>query len=160
MRDAIGIDASVDEKGVRISDVVDSRELDGRFLEAGLLEEADEFIIRQRAGHATDPELHAALHVRWQLALNNDVGNRESSTGLEYAKCLFDDASFVTGEIHDAIGDDDVDGFRGQRNLLDASAQEFDVRYSGLRGVLPSERKHVVGHIETIRPSSGTHAAR
>src|SRR5207237_7979737 len=108
--DAIGIDASVDEKGVRISDVVDSRELDARFLEAGLLEEADEFIIRQRAGHATDPELHAALHVRWQLALNNDVGHRESSTGLEHAKGFLDDAAFLPGEIHHAVRDDHVDG--------------------------------------------------
>ena len=55
---------------------------------------------------------------------------------------------------------DDVHRVVGQGNRLDRALQELHVGRPGLPLVLPRERQHLVGHVETVGLARGTDTAR
>ena len=64
------------------------------------------------------------VHVR----VGDDVGDREAATRPEHPSRLAEDPGLVGGEVDDAVRDHHVDGLVGQRDLLDRSLDELDVR--------------------------------
>src|SRR6476620_2356210 len=93
--DLVGIEVGVHEKSAGIVEAVGPGHLNTCLLEAGVLEESDEFRVAKRACDASDPQFHAAFHVGRQRALDNDIGDREPSTWLEYAECFRKHFRFV-----------------------------------------------------------------
>ena len=80
--------------------------------------------------------------------------------GFKHAEGFAQDVVLVGGKIDDAVGDDDVDGVVGQRDVLDLALQEFDVVDAGLALVLVGEGQHFVGHVETVGLAGGPDAPR
>src|SRR5687767_13747637 len=68
-------------------------------------------------------------------------------------------ARLVYGEIDDAVRDDYVNGIIRQRNILDVSLEELDVICARALPVLVRERKHLVGHVDTVGISGRSDAA-
>jgi hypothetical protein len=67
------------------------------------------------------------------------------------ARGLAQHPRLVSGEVDDAVGDHDVDGRVGQRDVLDVALDELGVARARIRRVRPGEREHLVGHIRTDR---------
>ena len=91
---------------------------------------------------------------------DHHVGDGEAAAGPQHAEGLAQDAVLVGGEIDDAVGDDDVDGVVGQRNVLDLALEELDVGGAGLALVFARQGEHVVGHVEAVGLARGPDAAR
>ncbi len=64
----------------------------------------------------------------------------------------------VAGQVDHAVRDDHVNGIRWQRNRLDVSLEELDVRRARLLLVLEREAEHLVGHVESVRLPCGADA--
>ena len=64
------------------------------------------------------------------------------------------DAVFVRRKVDNAVGNDNVDGVIGQRDVLNFAFEEFDVFNAGLELVGAGEGEHLVGHVEAIGFSS------
>src|SRR6202023_3480652 len=79
---------------------------------------------------------------------------------LEYAECFAQNAVLIAGEIDDTVGQDDVDGVVGQRDIFDFTFQEFNVCEAGFSFVFFGQAKHFIGHVQTISFSGGADTAR
>ena len=91
----------------------------------------------------------------WRTASGTSPRTTTSETakrppGSQHAEGFAQHAVLVGGEIDDAVGDDDVDGVVGQRDVLDFALQELDVVDAGLALVFAGKREHVVGHVEAV----------
>ena len=110
----------------------------------------EEILLVQRTSDAAAPQLRAALYFIRQLAEQDDVAHREASAGLQHPERLREHLALVAGQVDHAVADDHVDGVRRQRDGLDVSLEEFDVRRARFRFVLHRERQHFVRHVQAI----------
>ncbi len=92
-------------------------------------------------------------------AANDHVRHCEAAARLEDAKGFAEDAVFIGRKIDDAVGDDDVDGVIGERDVFDFAFEKFDIVDSCLALVFASQRQHFVGHVEAVGFAVGRHAA-
>src|SRR5271170_7135602 len=87
------------------------------------------------------------------MLLRTASGTLPRTTTSETAnrpKGFTENAIFVGGEIDDAVRDDNVDRVVGQRDVLDLTFQELDIRDSRLLLVFTRERQHIVRHVQPI----------
>src|SRR2546430_4349144 len=82
---------------------------------------------------------------------DDDVGDGEPAPRPQHAERFGKDAVLVRREIDDTVGDDDVDGPVGQRDVLDLASQELDVLDVRLPLVVSRQREHLVGHVQPVR---------
>src|SRR5678816_4902721 len=66
--------------------------------------------IFKSAGDTANPKKNAAPNLREYFTLRHDIGHGKAATGLQHAKCLAKNSVFISGEIDDAIRDDDIHG--------------------------------------------------
>src|SRR5205807_3811606 len=109
----------------------------------------------QRARDAADPEFHAFANVRRNVSAKDNIGNRESSARLQNAKRFANHAVLISRKIDDAVGDDDVDGIIGERNIFDGSFEEFYVFGAGFFLIFAGQREHFVRHVKPISFTGG-----
>ena len=108
----------------------------------------------ERAGDAAGPLLHVGACRVVHVLVGDHVGHGEAPARLEHARGLAQDLLLVAGEVDDAVGDDDVDGGVGQRDLLEVALEELGVLDAGRGGVGAREREHLVGHVEPDRAAA------
>ena len=116
--DGVDVEAFGGEEVAGVVDVVDAGGLDVDVGEAGAGEFGGVFGFFESAGDAAGPEFDVAADFGGDLAADDDVGDGEAAAGLEDAEGFGEDAVLVGGEVDDAVGDDDVDGVVGQRDVL------------------------------------------
>ena len=63
----------------------------------------------QSSGDAAHPKQHAFANGIRYLAAHYNIRDGEAAARAEYAEGFFEDASFICGEVDNAVGDDDVD---------------------------------------------------
>ena len=61
-------------------------------------------------------------------------------------------------KIDDAVGNDDINGIVGQRDVLNFTLQKFDVLNSCFALVLVRQSQHFIGHVETVGFASRPHS--
>jgi hypothetical protein len=59
-------------------------------------------------------------------------------------------SSFLTRRVDDAVRDDDIHRVIRQGDVLDFSLEKLDILRPGLALVLPRQRQHLVGHVESV----------
>src|SRR5262249_51501572 len=111
--------------------IVDARNLDLRLGETGIGEETAVFLLFEGAGDAAHPRLHVLPQVSRQLALRDDVRDREPAARFQDTVRLPQHLALVRREVDDAVRDDDVDRVARQRDLLDLALEEADVFGAG-----------------------------
>src|SRR5204863_8514258 len=118
------IDASAREQGSRVVFAVDARRFDAWVFEANFAQELRKLEVIECARDATCPQVHAPPDSGGNLTVSDDVAHREPAARLQYAERFGKDCLLVAGKVDDAIGDDDVDGARWQRDGLDVAAEK------------------------------------
>ncbi len=68
----------------------------------------------QRAGDAADVGAAFGSHLRCEVVLGDDIGDPDSSTGLENPEYLGEHGRFVRRQVDDTVGNDHVDHTVGQ----------------------------------------------
>ena len=87
--------------------------------------------MRHGAGDAGRPQRDVAARALDQLALGDDVGDREPAAGAQRARRGAEHARLVGREVDDAVGDHDVDAAGLDRRLLDQPVEEREVAEPG-----------------------------
>src|SRR5581483_924753 len=136
------------------------RELDGDTVEAGGFESGDVFGTRERPGDAPDVAAALGALLGREVVVGHHVAHTDAASRLQDAGDLGEDRGLVRREVDHAVGDDDVDGARRERDLLDHAAEEMDVTYARLTCVLLRQREHLVGHVEPVHRPGRTDALR
>ena len=108
-RDPVDVDAGVGEERPRIVDLIYPPRFELDVKEPCRLQLCCVLVISKRARHASNPQLHAAANLRWHLPANDDVRDGESATGFEYAERFAQNGILVSGQVNDAVRDNDVD---------------------------------------------------
>ena len=101
--------------------------LDQLQLEAGGRDVLQVEVALAGAGDAGGPEVGLAGGARGDLALGDDVGEREPSARAQHARRLGEHPALVGREIDDAVGDHGVERAVLEGQLLDARAAEAHV---------------------------------
>src|ERR1035437_307390 len=157
--DLIDGDAGFGEEGARVFDVVGAGWLEVDVGEARGGELGAVVVLFERAGDAADPKQHALADGVGDLAVGDDIGDGEAAAGTQHAEGLAQHAVLVAGKIDDAVGEDDVDGVVGERDVFDLTLEELDVGGACLALVFAREGEHVVRHVEAICFTSWPDAA-
>ena len=109
--------------------------------EAGGAQRRLELLARQRAGDAAGPLGHVGAGRLVHVGVGDHVGDGEAPAGAQDARGLAQHLRLVAGEVDHAVGDHDVDGRVGERQLLDVALDELDVLDAGLLRVGARERR-------------------
>src|SRR5580658_2491146 len=88
-------------------------------LEASGRQLASVFVLFHCPGDAAHPREYALPNLRQHLATNDHIGDGESSARFQYSERFTQNGILVSGQIDDAVRDDDIDGFVGERNMFD-----------------------------------------
>ena len=83
--------------------------------------------VGKRAGHTSDPKLHALANFLWNFASNDYVRNSKSPARLEHAEGFPQYAVLVSGKIDHAIRHDYIDTVVRQRDIFNFTLEELDV---------------------------------
>src|SRR6266446_4960042 len=153
--DFFDVEAGGSEKFAGLFDFVNARGLDVHGFEASSIKLVSVFVLLEGAGDTADPELHALTNGSRHFTANDDVGNGEAAAGLQDAEGFAEDAILIAGKIDDAIGDDDVHGVVGKRNVFNRALQELNIFDAGFFLIFAGEGEHFVGHVQTIGFASG-----
>src|ERR1700736_2697451 len=158
--DGVGIDPRSFQEFFGVVDAVDA----GGFNVDGFESRGGEllliFRVCQRACDAADPEFHALANRVRDFASNYYIGNCETAAGLEHPECFAQNAVLVAGEVNDTVGQNDVDGVVGQRDIFDLTFQKFNVGEAGFAFVFFGQGEHFVGHVQAVGFSGGADTAR
>ncbi len=127
--------------------------------EAGRLQSRAVFGEGQRAGDTADVVAALGPLVCGEGVVGDDVGDADPAAGSQDAEGLGEHGGLVGGQVDHAVGDDDVDRVRGQRDGFDGALEEFDVRRAGLRRVGEGQGEHLVGHVQPVRLAGRADAA-
>jgi hypothetical protein len=103
---------------------------------------------QQRPGDSAGPEVDVASPLLADRLLDRHVGDLEPAAGAEHTEDLREDGVLVRNEVDDAVGDRDVEAFRCERELLDLSLDEVDVRRAHLRRRGSGPGEHLRGHVD------------
>ena len=93
-----------------------------------------------------------------ELVIGDNVADSQATARPEDPVHLGEHPRLVRGQVDNAVRDHDVDGVRGERDLLDIALQELDVRRAGLVAVLDRQSEHLLGHIEPVHLASRSDA--
>ena len=147
---ASGLAGADDRRAGVLVDAVRLADLDVD--EPGVGQRGAELGLGQRAGDAAGPLRHVGAGGLVHALVGDHVGDGEAAAGAQHARGLGEHDALVGGEVDHAVGDDDVDGGVGQRDLLEVALEELDVLDAGRGGVGAREREHLVGHVEPDAP--------
>ncbi len=111
------------------------------------------------AGDAADVVSAFGALGRGEFVVGDDVGDADAAAGGQDAEHLGEHGRLVGGQVDDAVGDDDVDRVRGQRDGLDRALEELDVGGSSLLLVGQGQRQHLLGHVQAVGLAGGADAA-
>jgi hypothetical protein len=113
---------------------------------------------QRRAGDAARVEHRIVAHLLRQLGAGDDIGDRQPTTGLQYAEGLAEDLGLVRRQVDHAVGDDHVGGVVGHRQVLDFAQAKLDVRERALLGIgaglADHGRRHVDADDRPVAPTS------
>src|SRR5438445_12923720 len=70
--------------------------------------------------------------------------------GFKTRKRLGQHSILVSGQIYDAVRDDDIHRIAWERDMLDLTLQELDVHHARLPLVLTGKRQHLISHVESV----------
>jgi hypothetical protein len=96
---------------------------------------------------------------RVHVLVGDDIGDREPAAGAQDARGLGEHLGLVRREVDHAVGDHDVDGRVGERDVLDVALEELGVPHAGAGRVGAREGEHLAGHVQPDRPAGGADAA-
>src|SRR5882762_10272236 len=149
--DLLDVEAGGSEEFAGLFDFVNASGLDVHGFKAGGIKFDAVLILLEGAGDAADPEFHALANVSRDFTANDDIGDCQTAAGPE-------DAILVARQIDDAVGDDDVDGVVGKRNVFNGTLQKLDVFDAGFFLVFAGEGEHFVSHVQTEGFAGGANA--
>lgn len=121
--------------------------------EAGCGESGAVLLVSERSGDAAGPARDVFACGVVHVLLGDDVGDGNAPTGAKDPGGFGEHEVLVTGEVDDAVGDDDIDTGVGQGDVLEVALEELDVRDTRLLGIAPCELEHLGGHVEPDRPA-------
>mmetsp|Transcript_26515 Transcript_26515/g.74189 ORF Transcript_26515/g.74189 Transcript_26515/m.74189 type:complete len:294 (-) Transcript_26515:284-1165(-) len=134
-----------------------------RIRESDLARQVLKVVPVQRSAQALAPEHLVLLEVHGHAAVGIHVRKVQLATRLQQAEALLQHGFLVGAEVDDAVGDDDVEGFRLELEvlqLLEVSLLELDVGESELFGVvllvLAGDVQLLVGHVDADDLAGGT----
>src|SRR5579872_524091 len=144
----------------RVFNAVNARRLDFNFRESRRAELRAKLRFLHRARNAADPQLHASPNIRGYSPAHYHVGNRKTSARTQHAKGFAQHAPFVGGKIDHAVRNHHIHGIFRQRNIFHLSAQELHILDARFALILPRQFEHFVSHVQAVRFSARTYAAR
>src|SRR6267378_3307855 len=156
--DPLDVEAGGSEKFAGLFDFVNASGLDVYGFKASGMKFVAVLVLLEGAGDAANPEFHALANVGGDFTANDDIGDGEAAAGPEHAESFTEDAILVAREIDDAVGDDDVDGIVGKRNVFNGALQKLDVFDAGFFLVFAGEGEHFVSHVQTKGFAGGANA--
>src|SRR6266850_7298882 len=143
------VEAGGSKKFAGFIDFVNASGLDVHGFETSGIKFVAVFVLLEGAGDAADPEFHTLANVSGDFTANDDIGDCQTTAGPEDAEGFTEDAILVDRQIDDAVGDDDVDGVVGKRNVFNGALQKLDVFDAGFFLVFAGEGEHFVSHVKT-----------
>src|SRR5439155_23089892 len=119
-------------------------------LEPGLPKALLVLLERERARDSSD--LSASLFAirRAQIVARHDVSDADTSSGPQDTVHLGEHARLVDGEADHAVGNDHVDGARGQRNVLDVALEELHIRRPGPIPLRDRQGGHLLSDVQAV----------
>src|ERR1700728_2570010 len=148
--DRVNVNVLSSQELTSIFDMIDSRRFELNFLESGRLEFGAILVLLHRTSHTADPRKDALTNLTRYIATGDDIGDGDATSRLQYAECFPYHSVFVSREIDDAIGDDDIDRRIRQWNVLNLSFQELYILNSRPPLVLVRESQHFVSHVQPV----------
>src|SRR5688572_10960519 len=116
--------------------------LDADIFKAGNAEHIRVVRLGEGSSDAAHPRPHVPTEGGGELTPYNHVRNGEPATGLEDAKCLLQDLTFVGRQVDHAIRDYDIHRVRREWDGLDIAFEEFHVCDSRLALIVTRQLEH------------------
>src|SRR5207248_1621326 len=116
------------------------------------------FRLGERAGDASGLLFGVGTGRVVNVGVGDDVGDRETAAGAQHTSGLSEHEVLVCGEVDDAVGDDDVNTFVGERYVFEVALDELDVGHARVGRVGAGEVEHLGGHVEPDGTTFGRHA--
>lgn len=137
---------------------------DAAFREFKIIQQSEQVVVAQSATNALAPQFLAVCDIQRNESVIGDVGDDQSTARLEDPAYLLKNTSFVRGQIHNAIRNNDIDRTVLHGKLFQEGLLECDIpiakRFRHVFLCSLGNIKHRVSHINTDRPAILAHKFR